>query len=78
MDGIPSRSAARRKTAECIGDKAGPDHRRYRSRRCKSRRKYQNRSIFFEEGMKSGGIGQQMMCNLYEQGLEGRFFSSPQ
>lgn len=29
--------------------------------------------FFFEEGMKNGGIGQQMMCKLYEQGFQGRF-----
>ena len=35
-------------------------------------RKYQ-KIYFFEEGMKCGGIGQQMMCALYESGWKGDF-----
>ena len=32
-----------------------------------------DRIYFFEEGMKCGGIGQQMMCQLYESGWKGNF-----
>ena len=31
------------------------------------------RICFFEEGMKCGGIGQQLMCRLYESGWKGAF-----